>query len=301
MAKKSAHLLDTRFDRTVYVFNYFLLFLFLVIIAYPLIFVVSASFSSPSAVIGGRVHLLPVEPTLEGYEAVFKHRLIQSGFVNSIIYTVTGTVLNVVLTILAAYPLSRHDFRGRNLFMFMITFTMLFSGGMIPDYLLVRDLGLRDTIWAIILPGAISAYNVIITRTFFKSTIPRELLEAAQIDRCDDYQFVWRIVLPLSTPIIGVIALFYAVGHWNSYFQAMIYLNTPSKFPLQIVLREVLILNNMDTQMLGSDLQEMLRKQNLKELLKYSLIVVSSLPMMIIYPFVQRYFVQGVMIGSIKG
>jgi multiple sugar transport system permease protein/putative aldouronate transport system permease protein len=215
--------------------------------------------------------------------------------------TATGTAINVSCTLLAAYPLSRRDFQARGAFMFMVTFTLLFSGGMIPDYLLVKDLGMLGSRWALIIPGAVSAYNVIITRTFFQSTIPTDLLEAAQIDTCGDARFFLRIALPLSAPIIGVIALFYAVGHWNSWFSAMIYLNDPQKYPLQLVLRDILILNQMDSEMVGTDVQQMAEKQNLRYLLRYAVIVVASAPVMAIYPFVQRYFVRGVMIGSLKG
>lgn len=291
---------ETSSDRLFTAINYLILSLFLVIILYPLIYIVSASISSSEAVISGRVWLWPVDPTLDGYTAVFKHKLIVSGFLNSLYYTVAGTLINVVMTILAAYPLSRKDFYGKNVFMFLFVFTMMFSGGLIPTYLVVKDLGLLNSTWSMLLPGALGVWNMIITRTYFQTTIPDELLEASQLDGCADFQFVLRIVLPLSGPIIAVITLFYAVGHWNSFFNALIYLKSQNLFPLQLVLRDILVQNDVDMNMLA-DVQEAARKEGLRELLKYSLIIVATGPLMIVYPFVQKYFVKGVMIGSLKG
>ena len=215
-------------------------------------------------------------------------------------YMIVGTTVNVILTILAAYPLSRRDFYGRGIFMFLFVFTMMFNGGLIPNYLLVQDLGLLNSRWALIIPNALSVFNVIITMSFFKSTIPNELLESAQLDGCNDFKFLFKIVLPLSAPIIAVISLFYAVGHWNSYFGALIYLRDASLFPLQLILRDILVQNSVDPSMMG-DATQLANKIGLQQLLKYSLIVVSSLPVLIAYPFVQRFFVKGVMIGSLKG
>ncbi|GAA4877446.1 carbohydrate ABC transporter permease [Paenibacillus vulneris] len=291
---------ETKSDQVFTVVNYTILSLFLITILYPLIYVVSASISSSEAVISGKVWLWPVHPSLEGYSAVFKHKLIWSGFMNSIYYTVAGTLINVVMTILAAYPLSRKDFYGKNVFMFLFVFTMMFSGGLIPTYMLVKDLGLLNTTWSMLLPGALGVWNMIITRTYFQTTIPDELLEASQLDGCTDFQFVWKIVLPLSGPIIAVIALFYAVGHWNSYFNALIYLKKQSLYPLQLVLRDILVQNDVDMNML-MDVAEQAKREGLRELLKYSLIVVATVPLLVVYPFVQKYFVKGIMIGSLKG
>lgn len=291
---------ETNLDRLFTVVNYVILSLFLITILYPLVYIASASISSSEAVISGRVWLWPIEPTWMGYEAVFKHKLIVSGFMNSFYYTVAGTLINVVMTILAAYPLSRKDFYGKNTFMFLFVFTMMFTGGLIPSYLLVKDLGLLNTTWSMVLPGALGVWNMIITRTYFQTTIPDELLEASQLDGCNDFQFVWKIVLPLSGPIIAVITLFYAVGHWNSFFNALIYLKSQKLFPLQLVLRDILVQNDVDMNMLV-DVQEAAKREGLRELLKYSLIIVATLPLMIVYPFVQKYFVKGIMIGSLKG
>lgn len=291
---------ESKGDRLFSVINYTVLTLFLITILYPLIYIASASISDSQAVIAGKVWLWPIQPTLDGYSAVFKHKLIWIGFRNSLYYTVVGTIINVVMTILAAYPLARKDFYGKNVFMFFFVFTMMFSGGLIPTYLIVKDLGLLNTTWAMLLPGALGVWNMIITRTYFQTTIPDELLEASQLDGCSDFNFVWRIILPLSGPIIAVITLFYAVGHWNSFFNAFIYLKNQNLYPLQLVLRDILVQNDVDLTML-TDVQEIARREGLRELLKYSLIIVATLPLLVAYPFVQKYFVKGIMIGSLKG
>ncbi len=291
---------DRGFDRAFTIVNYSLLLLFLIIVAYPLIYVVSASLSRPSAVINGEMWLWPVDITLEGYRGVFNNPRVLTGFRNSIFYTVVGTTVSVFLTIVAAYPLSRRDLVGRNVIMFMFLFTMLFGGGIIPTFLVVRETGLLDTRFALIIPTALSVYNMIITRTFFEVTIPDELLEAAHLDGSSDMRFIRDNVIPLSGPIIAVNALFYAVGQWNTYFNALIYLTNASLFPLQLVLREILIQNQINFEQM-TDITELARRQELRDLLKYSLIVVASLPVLVIYPFVQRHFVRGVMIGSLKG
>lgn len=291
---------DTGVDRVFNVSNYVLLTVFLASVAYPLIYVVSASISSPTAVINGDMWLWPVDITFDGYRAVLNNPRIITGFQNSLFYTVAGTFVSVLLTILAAYPLSRKDLAGRNLIMFLFLFTMLFGGGIIPTYLVVRETGLLDTRLALIIPTAISVWNMIITRTFFQVTIPDELLEASQLDGASDFRFVWDNVIPLSGPIIAVNALFYAVGQWNTYFNALIYLSDQSLFPLQLILREILVQNQVNFDQIA-DVEELIRRQELRDLLKYSLIVVASLPVLIIYPFVQRHFVRGIMIGSLKG
>lgn len=287
-------------DRLFTILNYMILFIFTITILYPLIYIVSASFSSSTAVISGKVWLYPVEPTLAGYEAVFKHRLIMSSFLNSVFYTVVGTTINVLFTLVAAYPLSRKDFMPRNAVMALFVFTMMFSGGLIPSYLVVKELGMIDTRWSLIIPGALSVMNMIIARTYFQTTIPEELLEASQMDGCSDFTFVRKIVLPLSGPIIAVISLFYAVGHWNQYFNALLYLKHQELYPIQLVLRDILVQNEVDASMI-TDIADQSARDGLRELLKFSLIVVSTLPVLIIYPFIQRHFVKGMMIGSLKG
>lgn len=291
---------DTGIDRMFAIANHTLLILLLVAVLYPLIFILSSSFSSMDAVIGGKVWLWPVNPGLEGYKAVFSQKSVWVGFANSTVYTVFGTVISVAMTVLAAYPMSRKNLVGQNFIMFLFVFTMMFSGGLIPTYLLVKDLGMLDTRWAMLLPGALSVWNMIITRTFFQTSIPSELLEAAQIDGCSDFRFLTSMVLPLSAPILAVNCLFYAVGQWNSFFNALIYLSSPSLFPLQIVLNNILVQNEVDNSMLAHA-GDQLARQGLHELLKYSLIVVASLPVLVIYPFVQKHFVKGIMIGSLKG
>ena len=287
-------------DRTFELVNNALLAVALITVGYPLIYIVSASFSSTQAVVGGRVWLWPVEFSLLGYQTIFEYRAVWNGYANTVFYTVFGTAINVVLTIMAAYPLSRRDLQGRNLFMFMITFTMIFSGGLIPTYLLIRSLGMLNTRWVMMIPNAIAAWNIIITRTYYQSTIPDELHEAAQLDGCSDVRFLMSVVVPLSGAITAVNALFYAVAHWNAFFNAFIYLSRKELYPLQIILREILIQNEVDNDVF-TDVAEQEAREGLRELVKFSLIIVASVPVLCIYPFVQKYFVRGVMIGSIKG
>ena len=293
------HIKDSGVDRIFTITNYLVLTIILVIVLLPLIFIVSSSFSSPQAVMAGRVRLLPVDFSLEGYRVVFEHSKVWAGFGNSIFYTVVGTLFNVFLTIIAAYPLSRQDLVGRKVFIFLFLFTMLFSGGLIPSYLVVQKLGLLNTRAAMILPTGIGVWNLLIAITFIRTTIPRELLEAAQMDGCSDIRFLISIVMPLARPLIAILALFYAVNHWNTYFNALIYLKDQALFPLQIVLREILILNSVDASML-MDIDDLIAREGMRELLKYSLIMVATVPVLIIYPFVQKHFIRGMMIGSIK-
>jgi putative aldouronate transport system permease protein len=290
----------SRQDRTFDLVNYLFLSVCLVAVVYPLIFVVSSSLSSPEAVISGRVWLWPVRPTLDGYKLVFESSQIWRGFANSVFYTCVGTAINVVLTVMLAYPLARKDFRGRNGMMFLVTFTMMFSGGIIPTFLLVRGIGILNTRWAMILPNAIAVWNVIITRTYFQANVPGELLEASQLDGCSNSRFIYSVVIPLSGPIVAVIALFYAVMHWNTFFNALIYLRDSRLYPLQVILRSILLENQIDYQIVTNIEQEEARQQ-IAQLLKFALIVVASLPMMFVYPFVQKYFVRGVLIGALKG
>mgnify|MGYP003374400388 CR=1 FL=1 len=282
-------------DKFVYFVNYILLGLLLTTILYPLIYVVSASFSSGEALASGKVRLFPVEPTLLSYKTVFEYDAIWVGFVNSIIYTVVGTVVSMVLTLLAAYPLSRDDFKGKKVLSSIFLFTMMFSGGLIPTYMLVKNLGLMNTMWSIILPTAVSAYNVIVARTFFNQTIPKELLEASQMDGCSDFRFFSQIVIPLTKPIVAVLSL------WNGYFNPLIYINEESKYPLQLVLRRILLMSQVNFANANIDPARVAANRYLSQMLQYSTIIISSLPLMILYPFIQKYFVKGVMIGSVKG
>ena len=270
------------------------------LVLYPLIFILSASFSSPAAVSTGKVALWPVDFSLEGYRAVFKDANILVGYRNTLFYTGVGTFINVAMTLITAYALARPNLPLKGLIMFLFTFTMLFNGGMMPTYVLMRNLKLINKVWAMLLPGAIATYHMIITRTFLQNSIPNELLEASQIDGCSDFRYLGYIVLPLSKAVLAVITLYYAVGHWNAYFDAFLYLSRRELFPLQIILRDILISNTIDPAALV-DPDLMTIKQGMADLLKYSLIVVSSAPILCLYPLVQRYFIQGVMIGSLKG
>jgi putative aldouronate transport system permease protein len=292
---------ETRTDK-VFLFGVkIMLWVALILVAVPLIYIVANSFSSASAVSAGRVLLWPVEPSLDAYKVAFGDPQIMRGYLNSFIYAIGGTLISVTLTIAIAYPLSRRTFFGRNVIMSVLIFTMLFSGGLIPTYLVVQDLGMLNTRWAMVIPSAIGVWQVIIARTFFRSTIPDELYEAATIDGASDLRFLWSIVLPLSKPVIAVIALMYAIFQWNSYFDALVYLKDPGLYPLQIVLRNVLILNTVTGGSTTQNLAQQLEQQQLANVLKYALIVISSLPVLIIYPFVARHFTKGVMVGAVKG
>lgn len=278
-----------------------LLALFTLIILYPLVYVISASFSNAVNVTSGKMLLWPVDLTLDNYAEVFKNPNIMTGYKNSLLILFMGTAFNLLMTILAAYPLSRRDLWGRNVIMKIITFTMFFSGGLIPTYLMVsKTLGLMNSWGALILPGSISVYNMIIMRTFFTTSIPYEIQEAAEIDGASHFLTLVRIILPLTGPILAVIGLYYGVSHWNSYFSALLYISNESRQPLQLFLRKVLIINSSQSLMdMGSD--EAARQAMRAEVIKYSVIVLASLPMLILYPFVQRFFVKGVLIGSVKG
>jgi multiple sugar transport system permease protein/putative aldouronate transport system permease protein len=287
-------------DKIFIIIVYVLLSMLFVIVAYPLIYIVSASFSDPQAVISGKVVLWPVSPTLRGYAAVFKNHKIVTGFINSILYMAIGTFVNIVMTILCAYPLSRKEFTARNKLAAIFVFTMYFSGGLVPTYILVNKLGLINSPLAMIIPSAMSTYNMIICRTYIQNSIPDELYEAAQLDGCTPWKYLKKVVVPLCKPIIAVLVLYYGVAKWNSYFDAMLYLKKASLQPLTIVMREILIQNKIDFTMI-SDAKVASEMQGLTQLLKYSTIVVASVPVLIIYPFVQKYFVKGVMIGAVKG
>ena len=297
--KRRAKISETRADRVFDVMNYVILTICLLIVAYPLYFIVIASISDPVDVNAGKVFLYPVKVTLDGYRRILEYDSFFTGYRNTLMYTLVGTTVNMALTVPAAYALSRKDLVGRNFFMMLITFTMIFSGGLIPTYLLVRDLNMLDTIWALVVPVAVSAWNLIVARTFFQQTIPDDLLEAAQLDGATNVQFFARIVLPLSKPIIAVLILFYAVSHWNSYSNALYYLRTTGKYPLQLVLRSILFENSMNDMV--DDAANLAAQMRLGDLIKYGVIIASSLPLLILYPFLQRYFIQGIMIGAVKG
>lgn len=276
--------------------------IFLLIILYPLIYVVSSSFSSGDAVSSGRVLLWPVEPTLFGYQLVFKNKAVWTGYTNTIIYTFVGTTLNLVLNVMCAYPLSRKNFQGRNLYMLFFMIPMFFSGGLIPNYILITKLGLINNRWAIILSGGLSIFNMIMMRTFFQNSIPGELHEAAKIDGITDIGYLLKIVLPLSKPIIAVIILYYMVGHWNSYFTEMMYLRDREKYPIQLILRSILSTASIDpSDMQGIDGEQLAQMIGAADVLKYGLIVISTVPILCVYPFIQKYFEKGVMVGSVKG
>ena len=296
---KKIHIYSALSDKIYMVFVYAITSFILVIILVPLLFVVASSFSAPEAVMAGKVYLWPVNFNLKGYSMILGHDMLMTGFKNSLIYVVLGTSINIIMTILASYPLSRKDLRLRNPIMFFFAFTMLFSGGMIPTYILIRNLGLLDTRGAMVLPSAMAMWNVIVMRTYFQTSIPDELLESAKLDGCDDFRFLIKIVLPLSTPIIAVNILLYAVSHWNSYMNGFLYLTDTNLYPLQLVLRDILITNNVAGVEL--DIGTQLERERLKALLQYSTIVVACVPVMVLYPFIQKHFIKGVMIGAIKG
>ena len=297
--KKNGCIHATGHDRAFVIIVYALLALITLLILYPLIFVLSASISDPNAVNSGKVWLWPVGLQWKGYEKVFESRWVLVGYRNSLIYLVFGTALNVFVTFTGAYALSRKDIYGRGLLTFFIVFTMWFNGGMIPTFLQVKSLGLVDSPWSMIIIGAMNAYNFIICRSFIQSSIPGELQEAGRIDGCSDFRLCAMIVFPLSGPVIAVLTLYYGLEHWIGYFNAMLYLNNRDYQPLQIFLREILLQNQ--TLDMSADLESLQANEMLKRTIKYSLIVVASLPMLVIYPFLQKFFAQGVMIGSIKG
>jgi putative aldouronate transport system permease protein len=289
---------ESRSDKVFNIIGFTMLFTVFLLVAYPLYFVVIASISDPSKVSLGDVWLIPKGITMAGYQLILENEQIWNGYKNTILYTTVGTFCNLAFTLPAAYALSRKDLVGRNIFMYVIVFTMFFSGGLIPTYLLVKSLGLYNTFWAMILPSAVSAWNLIIARTYFQTNIPKELEEAAEMDGCSDIQFFIRIALPLSKAIIAVMALFYAVSHWNEFFKALIYLKDQDRFPLQLVLRDILIQNEFNP----GETNELNARKAAEQanLIKYGVIIVASVPVLILYPFIQKYFVKGVMLGSIK-
>lgn len=272
-----------------------------IIVLLPLLHVLAQSLSDPMMVIAGRVSFFPINPTLDIYSQVIKSQNIMTGFMNTLFYAGVGTCLNLFMTVICAYPLARKGLWGRKVIVFIFTFTMMFGGGMIPTYLVIKQLGLIDTRAVMILPGAITVWNMIMCRTYFMSSIPEELYESASLDGASDIRILVSMVVPLSVPILAVMVLFYAVGHWNSYFDAMIYLNSPELYNIQLVLRNAI--NNVKSisENGASDMANMVKNEANGEAIKYVLIVITMIPVMIIYPFVQKYFIKGIMIGSIKG
>ena len=291
---------DVIFDTVIFI----ILTLILFVVAYPLYWVIISSFSDPTAVSAGKVLLRPIGFTLKGYAEVFKNSQVMRGFFNSIVITFVGVCVNLAVTLPTAYALSRDNFSGKKPITIFYMITMFFGGGMIPTYLVVKNMQLLNTIWALVLPGCLSVYNMIVARTFFKSNISEELYEAGEIDGCTQSRFFFQIALPLSKAIIAIMVLYYGVGHWNSYFSALLYISDQDKYPLQLVLRNILITNQTalsqtaTTAAARAALQE---QQQLIDVMKYSLIIVSSVPVLIMYPLVQKHFVKGVMIGSVKG
>ena len=293
MTKHRSHGIRVAPSRRVFqVFNVILLLLISFAMLYPVLYVTAASFSAETAILKGNVVFIPVQPHVKAYQKVFNYPLLWKSYGNTVMYTVLGTAINLILTVFGAWALSRKKMVGRRFFTLMCTFTMFFNGGMIPTFLVIKELKLLNTIWAILLPGAVSTYNMILMRTFFLQ-IPQSLVEAAELDGCKDFGVLFRIVLPLSLASLMTIGMFYAVAHWNSYFTAVLYLSKPELYPLQIILRQVVLLNEIVENATSTE-------EVMAEGIKYATIVVAMLPMLCIYPFVQRFFVKGVMVGSVK-
>lgn len=291
-------------DRIFLVCVYIFVTLALIVTLYPLIYILSASMSDPAAVRTGRMVLWPVDVTLQGYRVILQNASLWRGYYNTIIYTVVGTSINLLLTIPAGYVLSRDDFQLKGFVTKMMVITMFISGGMIPTYILVNNLGITNTMWALVLPGAASVYNIVITRVFMSTTIPDELTEAAVMDGASNFKIFTAVVLPLSKPIIAVMALFYGIGHWNNFFNALLYLDDRSLYPLQMVLREILVLQDLASNPDVISEEQALyahSQQQLAAVMKYGVMVVATAPVIMVYPFLQKYFVKGVMLGSIKG
>lgn len=303
--QKASPMKLTGSDRAFTIFVYLFLIVALVIVAYPLLYIVSASVSDPHAVNTGEMLLFPKGITFEGYKTIFDNNALWRGYANTIFYTFLGTSINLFVTIPAGYALSRPNFYGKSLFTKFMMVTMFVSGGLIPSYILVTNLGLNNSVWALVLPNAASVYNIIVTRTFFQSSIPDEIEEAATMDGANYFRRFFSIILPLSKPIISVMALFYGIGHWNQYFSSLLYISDRKKYPLQMILREILVLQDLSSnpsqQMTGELAEFLYSQQQLGQVIKYGVMIVSTLPLILIYPFLQKYFVKGVMIGSLKG
>lgn len=290
---------QTAMDKVVYITIGILLILMLIVVIYPLVYVVIASFMDPTKLLNDGLSFNPKDYSIESYRIIMKDSSIMRGFLMSLFYSITYAFIVVVVTLTIAYPLSLKDFVGKKLLMMLIIITMFFGGGLIPTYLLLRNIGLLNTVWAVLLPGALGAWNVLLAKTFFEG-MPNELREAAEIDGASHFQYFIKIVLPLSKPIIAVLALYAFVGQWNSYFDAMIYLENQDLQPLQVVLRRILVQNQVPPGMISAQ-QQMIELKKIAEMIKYSSIVLASLPLLLMYPFFSKYFEKGVMIGSVKG
>jgi putative aldouronate transport system permease protein len=293
-------LASTSHDKWFDILNYSVLTVLIAVVIYPLYFVLIASFSDPHLTNSGQVLLFPRGFSLKSYELIYADMKIWIGYKNSLIYTVVGTLINLAVALPAAYAFSRKDLRGGKVLIWIFLFTMYFSGGMIPGYLLVKNLGMLDSIWSLVLPNAVVVYYMLIARTFFATTIPDELLDSSRIDGASDFRFFISVVLPLSKAIIAVLTLYHAIIHWNAYFNAMLYISSASKQPLQIVLRSILMSTDYANEAMV-DSKSLEDAVILKETVKYSVIIVASLPVLLLYPFVQKYFIKGVMIGAVKG
>jgi putative aldouronate transport system permease protein len=299
--KKENFIRLSRSDRVFNIFNTALMVLIVICILYPLYFVLVASMSAPADVAGGGLMLWPKKWSLEGYKKIFTYEPIWRSYMNTIVYTVVGTLINLAITLPCAFALSQKKLVGRTSIMLLFSFTMFFSGGMVPTFLLIKNLNMIDSMWALILPGAASVWNIIVTRSFMQTSIPAELRDAASIDGANDFQYFFSIIIPCSKAIIAVMTLFYALGHWNNYFSALMYLNDEKLYPLQLVLRNLIVQNEINYQMVGTGMTAIADRAMIAEQLKYGVIIIASLPMMLLYPFVSKYLEEGIMIGSIKG
>lgn len=294
----------TSSDKTFYFINNIFVTVLTLTVLYPLVFVVSASISDPDAVSTGQMWLWPVDITFDGFVKVFQNTEIWRGYGNTVYYTLLGVVIHLVVLLPCSYALSRKEIKGKKYILWIILFTMLFNGGLIPTYLVIKSLGMVNTVWAIVIPNVVGAWNLLVARAFFEQTIPDELVDASRIDGASEVHIFRKVVLPLSLPIIAVMALFHGVSLWNQYFGALIYLDDRDKYPLQLILREILVVNEMSTEDGGEAAagaaESLVEQVKTAALVKYAVIIVSSLPLLIIYPFLQRFFVKGVLIGSVK-
>lgn len=291
--------MQTDFDKRVLLINKILIGLIVLVTIVPLIYILMASFIEPSVLLSKGISFDPKDWTVEGYKRVFSNDSILRGFINSFFYSIGFATITVAISMLTAYPLSKKDLVGRKWINLFLVFTMFFGGGLVPTYLLIKDLGMLNTIWAILLPGAVNVWNIIMARTFFQG-VPEDLVEAAKLDGANDFQIFMKVMLPLAKPIMFVLFLYAFVGQWNSYFDAMIYLKDPNLKPLQLVLRDILIQNTVDNNMIGTQ-TAMMELKRIAEMIKYATIVISTAPLLIMYPFFQKYFDKGIMVGSLKG
>lgn len=299
MAAKTSIIRESKGDRAFNIVNFLIMTAVTLVVLYPLYYVILASVTDPVVVNSGKMLWYPEAPYFEGYVRAFNHQPLWTGYKNTLIYTLVGTLIALGCTIPAGYALSRTDLPGRRGIMFLFTFTMFFNGGIIPLYLVVKQIHIYDSIWAVVLPIAVSVYNLIVCRSFFDSSIPKELLEAARIDGCSDFSFFFKIVLPISSTIIAVMTLFYATSIWNMFFNPLMFLSSSDKMPLQVVLRDLVLMNQ--ASIVTSSVEEIAMKQKLVEQLKYCIVVLAAAPLLIVYPFLQKYFAKGVTVGAVKG